>query len=293
MSFIPPALASPLPDPFDPRPGEYAAEEKYDGIRLCVKIGGRPRDLLDDRPVVAYSRYGNVINLPAHLVAELQAYPDGTFDGELYRPGKRSYGAKALVNQAHLVLAVFDVLEVAGRSCADVSYDDRRLLLAQLPVAEGGSVLVAQSVNVETWDDVVKLREHVWAADGEGLILKRRTSTYRVGKRTKDWLKIKQLRSAVLTVVGFQAGRGTKVNRGPYAMVVLRDGEGHTTTVKTKNDATLRELERQGDEALRGKFPDFTPLPHPALGRQLRIEYQERTPDGSYRHPRWDRWENE
>ena len=30
----------------------------------------------------------------------------------------------------------------------------------------------------------------------------------------------------------------------------------------------------------------------PAIGRKLRVDYQEVTPDG-YRHPRWDRWEDE
>jgi hypothetical protein len=34
-------------------------------------------------------------------------------------------------------------------------------------------------------------------------------------------------------------------------------------------------------------------ITHPAMGRLLRIEYQDIAADGGVRHPRWDRWEDE
>jgi ATP-dependent DNA ligase len=108
-------------------------------------------------------------------------------------------------------------------------------------------------------------------------------AVYRPGKRDKSWIKIKKLRSAVLTVTGFQPSKGQIINRGPFATVVLKDEQGNVTTVKTRNDAEIAKLEAQ---AVAGAA-------HPAIGRKLRIEFQERTVDGSYRHPRWDRWENE
>ena len=123
----------------------------------------------------------------------------------------------------------------------------------------------------------------VWDSDGEGLIIKRRQAPYTSGKRTMDFIKLKDLRTAVLTLVGFRAGVGTIVDRGAYATVVLRDEHGVQTTVKTLND---KELARFESSAKGHKV-------HPAIGRSLRIEYHEKTPDGNYRHPRWDRWENE
>jgi hypothetical protein len=86
--------------------------------------------------------------------------------------------------------------------------------------------------------------------------------------------------------MGFTQSRGKIIDRGPYAAVLLRDAAGNETTVKTLNDVELDRFEQE--------WPSTAGVEHhPAVGRKLRIEYQERTPDGSYRHPRWDRWEDE
>lgn len=177
--------------------------------------------------------------------------------------------------------------------------------------------MLAPAVHLDTEDEMHTYLRAIWARDGEGVILKRRDSRYSPGKRPReDWIKIKALRSAILTVVGFLPSKGTIQNRGPYATVVLRDDQGYETTVKTLNDAELAKFEAEWkaldphqtradiegvsrveakSRTHRGLFdndPMIAPLAalHPAIGRRLRIEYQERTPDGSYRHPRWDRW---
>jgi hypothetical protein len=83
---------------------------------------------------------------------------------------------------------------------------------------------------------------------------------------------VKALDTAVMTVTGFEKGEN-----GPHSTVTLVGTDGETT-VKTLNADALRK---------------FAANPKSFIGRKLRIEFQERTPDGGYRHPRWDRWENE
>jgi len=288
--FITPMLAASMPKtPVTIHPGVFLVEEKYDGHRLVTHVDS-------DHRVAAWSRYGLERVLPVHVVNAIARLSPGIYDGELIVPGKRSYGVTELVNGSELVYTVFDVLELLGTSTIASTYMQRRAYLEEMSrhrLFNADGIQLAEVTPVDSADDVRRYLDAVWKRDGEGLILKRLGARYVPGKRPKDaWIKIKALRSAVLTVIGFIPSKGQINNRGPYATVALRDDEGHETTVKTLNDAECRRFEEEAprlpeiDEFSLGRVcPD-----HPAIGRKLRIEYQERTPDGNYRHPRWDRW---
>ena len=311
MSFIPPMLADTMPgsdqmdlekrwSTFKITPGLYACEAKYDGHRIEIEVSDgitEPKSLFDEpahptKFVRNWSRDEKSRILPKHIVEAMQGFPNGIYDGELLVPGERSWGVTELTKLDKLAYVVFDILELQGDSQMHLSYDMRRAYLEGLfgPKHLGSSaVQLAESTNVDSMEDVRRICEEVWARGGEGVIVKLRAGLYHAGKRPKNnWLKIKNLLSAVLEVVGFLPSRGTKVDRGPYAMILLEDSECHKTQVKTKNDAECRRLEHAA------MSPDAISLGHhPDLGRMLRVLFQERTPDGSYRHIRVDRWENE
>jgi bifunctional non-homologous end joining protein LigD len=294
MGFVKPQLATPTADAFVlglhcANWADWVMEEKLDGHRLIVEVEPGPGSLLSDsRKVTAWSRNAKVRALPSHLEEQLGRLPAGVFDGELLVPGHRSYGVTELVNSDRLVFVAFDVLRVMRTEVLEEPLTTRRLILRSifehfaiqscphLRLVEQRPCVNASTV--EAW------RDEVWARDGEGLILKRTASRYVPGKRSKDWAKVKQLRSATLTVTGWLPSRGKLNDRGKYAIAIIVDDQGHETTVKAKDDATIAILETEA-RRLGGRAP--------FLGRRLRIEYQERTPDGLYRHPRWDRWEDE
>lgn len=286
--FISPMLASKPPKSLDLSSGEWYAEEKFDGHRIVTETSGNsgnPLRLLDlpEVNVMAWSRYGRERLLPAHLVRSLRRFPNVILDGELRVPGQRSYGVTELTNGPDLVYTVFDILAIDGHPTHGANYVERRMLLEELfKHFPDEPVELATTTKLLGQDHMTRLVSDVWERDGEGLILKRATSLYVPGKRSKDFVKIKALRSATLTVIGFEESKGEKDYRGLYASVLLRDDDGFVTSVKTRNAVELAKFEREA-----------TQEPHPALGRRLCIEYQERTPDGCYRHPRWDRWESE
>jgi len=286
--FIKPMLASPMPANFVIRPGEWSAEEKADGHRVIIYRGS-----LGD--VYVWSRYGLLRALPSYLNEALADLPPGTYDGELLSPNNKSYGVTVLGAQLYIV--IFDVLTLLDVEVMSNTYAQRRKFLEETFKADHimaleDRVRLGWSKPVNSMQDIVTLTAEVYGRGGEGLILKKNLGTYRPGKRGQEFIKIKKLLSAVLTVIGFEPGKGEVIDRGPYAVTLLRDAEGNETKVKTLNDKELRKLEEAsakhgiGLGLLDSGF-------HPAVGRKLRIEYQERTSDGSYRHPRWDRWEKE
>jgi DNA ligase-1 len=274
MSYRDPMLAAPLKG-LEIAPGQYQAEEKFDGHRLIAEVG-EATDLFGQfGQVKGWSRNAIERPLPPHIRRGLADLPLGTYDGELLVPGTQSFGVTVLENSGQLVYTVFDVLELLGNSTEHFTYLERRALLektfATLKPCMG--VALAKSFPVNTMDEVLVMRDDVWSRGGEGLILKHVASTYTCGKRSKMWRKIKKLQTAVLRVIAYREGE-----LGPHSVLLLEDPEGNQTTVKWKN---YKELERLD------AYPDSF------LGKELRIEFQDRTPDGSYRHPRWDRWEDE
>lgn len=267
--FIKPMLASPMPEDFDPANGHWVAEEKYDGHRLYVEVHGQD--------VKAWSRNELPRLLPPHVRQDLAKLPDGAYDGELISTEKtKSYGVTDLEQSDKLCFVMFDVLAIGAdhRDTKTLPYSQRRILIEQIfrSILSMTGVTYSASQPLVSYNDITSIAKRVWKLGGEGLIIKDTRAAYFPGKRSKSWFKVKQCHTAVLKLIGFAPGR-----LGPHSTVLLEDSEGFQTTVKTLNTA-----EREA----------FDKKPNSFLGRKLRIEYQERTPDGSYRHPMWDRWEN-
>lgn len=285
---IAPMLASPMSKADINDWNDWMMEEKYDGHRLVV--------VKDDASIVAYTRerkHAGVSgksqltrDLPAHLVAEFKRLPNGAYDGELLAMlPDGTVGTSTDVPrtelQSSLRFVAFDVLMTPAGSCMMQSYECRRALLTGM--IKGWAfqhVVLAEARECVDSDAVATFCHEVWDRGGEGLILKRKAARYTMGKRSLDFIKIKKLLTLTGKIVGFEATRGTVMNRGAYASVVLDLEDGRRTTVKTKNDAELAKFNRHTG----------SPATHPDLGRVLRIEYQDDAADGGVRHPRWDHW---
>jgi ATP-dependent DNA ligase len=271
--YIEPMLASPMREGVDFSSG-WVAEEKYDGHRMCVYVNEERGTTF----VKMTARGGLVRIPPVHISKELVALPVGIYDGELISTNKtKAYGVTELAQQDHLQLVLFDILESRGVDLKSETYDQRREILELIINALNhggllnGGITISKQFTIRKVQDVHGIAAQIWARGGEGLVLKHRESLYTPKKRSKLWLKVKQVNSAVLTVKGFVAGL-----LGPCSTVLLEDKEGHLVTVKTLNTKERKSIEKN---------------PVSFVGRKLCIEFQERTPDGSYRHPMWDHWE--
>lgn len=283
MNVVKPMLAKPLPDGFVPQRGRHVAEKKYDGHRLLVRIGvqGAPGSPFT-KTLEAWSRLGNdsMRKLSTEMKQRLYTLPACCLDGELVvNTGGQSSDVATKDNIDNLVFVVFDILEAGGVSVCNQSYQRRRALLEDViftPTLTHSlfpHVGLAEVHQLNTREDLDDLAEEVWIAGGEGLIVKNTLAVYRPGKRSDAFMKVKKCEHGVITIIEWDTG-----TTPGECVAVGKDDEGIGTRAKILDDATRARVRKD---------------PQSFIGRRLCIEYTERTPDGGYRHPRWDRFEDE
>ncbi|MGN6722957.1 MAG: ATP-dependent DNA ligase [Marmoricola sp.] len=181
----------------------WSHEIKWDGFRVLVEVR--------DGTVKVASRTERDVTVAFPELAALGSLPDVLLDAEIvvFEEGApvihgvaerfqvtSETRAAALAELYPATLMVFDLLECMGESIIGRTLQDRRQLLEVLPVEETGVARLSQ-----TYEDADALLEAVREHGLEGIVSKRRLSTYRPGVRSPDWLKF-PLRTADSFVIG-------------------------------------------------------------------------------------------
>lgn len=203
LTFHPVMLSHPLEDKelAQINPDDYAAEWKYDGIRVQLVSGPKGKAL--------YSRTGDDIshsfpdllaNMDFHAVldGELLVKKDGIiapFNDLQQRLNKKSPTAK-LMEQYPPYLMLYDILEVNGEDLRPLFFTERREKLREwLQTHQTEKLGLSSLLEFSTLD---ALHAHRALADRaednyiEGLMLKRKTSPYIPGRPKGHWYKWKR-----------------------------------------------------------------------------------------------------
>lgn len=306
--LVPGGDLGPMPKGLDPMKGELAAapfrhadwmwEPKLDGYRVLAYI--------DAQGVRLRSRRG--LELAAtfpRLAAELhqQAVGGMVLDGEIVAfdaSGKPSFNALQnrfqLKNERDIAAAdhttptvfyVFDLLYFEGIDLRTTPYHDRRRYLAQC-------LLPSPSVQrVHAAEDGVALYEAALASGFEGVVGKRKDSTYQAGRRSSAWLKVKPRQSAEFVIGGYTRGKGARTPLGALLIGYWEQGRlRYASHVGSGFDErTLAQLQARL-EPLQTRTRPFTDKPpahapvtwtRPELVAE--VEFHEWTRDGALRAP--------
>ena len=127
----------------------------------------------------------------------------------------------------------------------------------------------------------------------EGMIAKRTDSRYYIGKRTSEWLKIKNVKSDEAVIVGYTAPKGSRFGFGSLLLAQYVNGElVYIGNVGTGfNYETLKQLSQR----MQRMQVETTPLDHPVKPPPATtwirpdlvctIKFTEKTSEGLIRHP--------
>ncbi len=250
---------------------QWIAEWKWDGIRAqLIRRQGktflwtRGEELVTDSyPEVTDSGF---------------AIPDGTvLDGELLpwkddsvlpfsemqrRIGRKKLGSKIL-QEVPVVLMVFDLLEWAGEDVREKPLQWRRGQLQELVLKNSAlsAVKLSPLHSFSSWQELGELQLESRAHRVEGLMLKRLSSPYRVGRQRGDWWKWKVEPYTIDAVLIYaQRGSGKRASLyTDYTFGVWEEGQ-LVPVAKAYSGLTDEEIRQVDSFVRRNTIEKFGPV---------------------------------
>jgi len=204
--------------------------------------------------------------------------PDGTvIDGEILafqdekpmsfnalqkRIGRKTV-PKKLLAQTPVILMAYDLLEIDGKDIRHATLETRRNLLENILKNSRTEAPLRLSSEVigTTWDDFAKERARSRDLHAEGLMLKRRDSPYRAGRRKGDWWKWKIDPLTVDAVMIYaQAGSGRRANLFTDFTFAVKNGNDLVPFTKAYSGLTDEEFRKITTWVKRNTLQRFGPV---------------------------------
>ncbi len=279
-------------------------EGKWDGVRAIVEIG--------DGHFRLVSRNGNDVTAAYPELQEVATVLDGhvvVLDGEIVAldaDGRSDFSRlqrrmklikpseiERVARDVPVRLEIFDILHLDGVSLLRKSYDDRRRLLTALD-PHGQVFSVPETMPGPAAEALQRTRELRW----EGIIAKKGDSVYMPGKRSRTWIKIKNIQDQEVVIVGWRPGNGRRAGGIGALLMALPTADGFDFVGRVGtgfSDALLDDLLRTLEPLARKTSPVTGPMPRPeTVGVHWvrpvlvgEVTYSEWTPDRHLRHPVW------
>ena len=282
----------------------WVFEPKYDGIRILAFATRDVVQLRTRNDIDKAAQFPEVVDAlralvrrrrtPFVLDGEIVALHDGEigrFQSLQARMHERNTDAIVANVQAQpAVMMIFDVLVKGTRSYVNETWSVRRDALESVGLsADEGAIRIGTAVR----DDGAYLLASAKRDGWEGLMAKRVQSTYSLGARSRDWLKIKLESRQEFVVGGWTEPRNSREHLGALLLGYWRDDElqyaGHVGSGFTRE--TLADMHRRLSKLER----TTSPFAEPPEGNErahwtrpslvVEVKFNEWTSDGRLRQP--------
>jgi DNA ligase-1 len=250
---------------------EWQAEWKWDGIRAqMIKRDGK---------IFIWSRGEDLATEKfPELHPFLNALPDGTvIDGEILsfrnglpmpfnllqtRIGRKNLSKKILEESPVAVIA-YDCLEFEGEDIRDKTQSERRIILEKLQAATPypETFRISALIEFNSWEQLAEIRGQSRAMIAEGIMLKRKSATYQVGRRRGDWWKWKIDPLSVDAVMIYaQKGHGRRADLYTDYTFAVWDGDKLVPFAKAYSGLTDAEISKVDYFIKRNTLEKFGPV---------------------------------
>ena len=287
-------------------PNEWQAEWKWDGIRgQVIKrnnelfVWSRGEELMTDK-------------FPEYTILK-DLLPDGiALDGEIIpaengkplpfavlqtRIGRKNITKKQLT-EAPISFFVYDLLEFNGVDWRERTLLERRNKMEEvLQNINHHSIQLSPLINFTKWDELAELRKTSREMNSEGIMLKRKNSVYKVGRKRGDWWKWKIDALTIDCVMIYaQKGSGRRSNLYTDYTFAVKDGDKLVPFTKAYSGLTDKEFAQVDNFVKRNSLEKFGPVRtvKPELVFEIAFEgiaASNRHKSGvALRFPRMSRW---
>jgi DNA ligase-1 len=272
-------------------PGEWQAEWKWDGIRgQLIHRGGqlfvwsRGEELMTEK-FPEYQAFRDRMPEGVVLDGEIIGMGAGDADGAgaagglgagngdagglrvlpfaalQTRIGRKNVTKKHL-QEVPVGFIAYDLLEYEGEDWRERPLTERRRQLERLVAAAGHPLLpLSPLIDFEDWAGLVAARARAREMGSEGVMLKRKSSVYQVGRKRGDWWKWK-IDPLVIDAVRVyaQKGHGRRSNLYTDYTFAVRSGDQLVTFTKAYSGLTDKELEEVDAFVRKNSLEKFGPV---------------------------------
>lgn len=291
---------------------EWQAEWKWDGIRgQIIKrndelfVWSRGEELMTDK-------------FPEYKILQ-ELLPNGTaIDGEIIslatppdegnfaplpfsalqtRIGRKNITAKQL-KEAPVGFIAYDIIEENGEDIRMMSMLERRNKLEEIINKINVPFLhLSPIIEFTKWEELIEIRKQSRDKGSEGLMLKRKNSEYKDGRKRGDWWKWKIDPLTIDAVMIYaQKGSGRRSNLYTDYTFAVKDGDNLVTFAKAYSGLTDKEFAQVDNFVKKNSIEKFGPVRtvKPELVFELAFEgiaESKRHKSGvALRFPRMSRW---
>jgi DNA ligase-1 len=250
---------------------DWQAEWKWDGIRAQM--------IKRDGQIFIWSRGEDLATEKfPELHPFLNALPDGTvLDGEILsfqsglpmsfsvlqtRIGRKNLSKKILADSPVAVIS-YDCLEYKGEDIRTKTQTERRVILEELQRATPFPEVfrISSLIEFKSWEELESTREQSRAMIAEGIMLKRKSATYQVGRKRGDWWKWKIDPLSVDAVMIYaQKGHGRRADLYTDYTFAVWDGDKLVPFAKAYSGLTDAEINKVDYFVKRNTLEKFGPV---------------------------------
>jgi len=287
-------------------PQLWQAEWKWDGIRgQMIKrnnelfVWSRGEELITDK----FPEYFILKDLlPDGVVLDGEIIPaiDGkplSFSVLQTRIGRKNISKKQL-QEAPICFFAYDLLEYNFEDWREKPLVQRRKKLEEIISSfEHKSIQLSEKINFDSWNELAEIRKESRNKNSEGIMLKRKDSTYKVGRKRGDWWKWKIDPLIIDCVMVYaQKGSGRRSNLYTDYTFAVKDGDELITFTKAYSGLTDKEFAQIDHFVKRNSLEKFGPVRtvKPELVFEIAFEgiaASNRHKSGvALRFPRMNRW---
>ncbi len=285
---------------------DWQAEWKWDGIRgQIIKrnnelfVWSRGEELMTDK-------------FPEYFILK-DLLPDGVvIDGEIIpakdgkplpfavlqtRIGRKNIGKKQL-QEAPISFFAYDLLEYNGEDIREISLHERRKKLEEIIILiKNNAIQISEIINFTSWNQLEEIKKNSREMNSEGIMLKRKNSDYKVGRKRGDWWKWKIDPLTIDCVMIYaQKGSGRRSNLYTDYTFAVKDGDKLVSFTKAYSGLTDKEFAQVDNFVKRNSIEKFGPVRtvKPELVFEIAFEgiaASNRHKSGvALRFPRMSRW---
>ena len=249
----------------------WQAEWKWDGIRAQaiqrngeIFIWSRGEDLATDKfpelhPFLSALPDGTVLDGEAICFADNCPLP---FSVLQTRIGRKNL-TKKILTESPMAFIAYDILEHEGNDIRHLPLEERRILLEHLHHESTYQDIFRLSpiVDFASWEELFELRKRSREEYAEGFMLKKRDSSYLVGRKRGDWWKWKVDPLSIDAVMIYaQKGHGRRADLYTDYTFAVWDQDKLVPFAKAYSGLTDKEINQVDYFVKRNTLEKFGPV---------------------------------